>query len=285
MIKKLLIILLLLLTLITPKTLLEGAKCGLDLWLTALIPALLPFMIISNYIMSYDLANLVNVLMRPLTFILKLEKEAGYAIFSGIFFGYPSCAVTCTNLYKSGRLDQKSANICICAFNNVSPAFISGYIGCAICSNKTQLMLIFANVYLTILINAFVVRFLFFTGKTNEKTVRNNVRPNLPGFNDIIQKSLINILKIGIYVFIFCIIGAYIKKLTPVPCYFLEVTTALMLSGKDSLRFLPCITSFGGICGIFQTFAVDDGKIIDRKKYCLAKLSAMAISFVLVILL
>ena len=92
-----LIFIVLLLSLTNPDIMAKGALDGLDLWYKALIPALFPFMILSNVIINLNLTEGVNMFMRPLTFILKLKKEAGYGIFAGLFFGYPACAAACCN--------------------------------------------------------------------------------------------------------------------------------------------------------------------------------------------
>lgn len=80
-----LIFIVLLLSLTNPDIMAKGALDGLDLWYKALIPALFPFMILSNVIINLNLTEGVNIFMRPLTFILKLKKEAGYGIFAGLF--------------------------------------------------------------------------------------------------------------------------------------------------------------------------------------------------------
>ena len=113
----------------------KGALDGLDLWYKALIPALFPFMILSNVIINLNLTEGVNMFMRPLTFILKLKKEAGYGIFAGLFFGYPACAAACCNLVKKNIISKEDANICIASFNNVSPAFLSGFVCMEILGN------------------------------------------------------------------------------------------------------------------------------------------------------
>lgn len=102
-----LIFIVLLLSLTNPDIMAKGALDGLDLWYKALIPALFPFMILSNVIINLNLTEGVNIFMRPLTFILKLKKEAGYGIFAGLFFGYPTCAAACCNLVKKIQFLKK----------------------------------------------------------------------------------------------------------------------------------------------------------------------------------
>lgn len=275
-----LIFIILLLSLTNPGIVTKGALDGLDLWYKALIPALFPFMILSNVIINLGLTEGVNLFMRPLTFILRLKKEAGYGIFAGLFFGYPACAVACCNLVKNNIISKEDANICIASFNNVSPAFISGFVCMKILGSMRYFLPVFLIFYSCTLITAFVIRYIIF-----RKYKSNDISASLPlpQKGSVIDKSILtalkNIGKLGGYIIIFSIFSHYIMSVInfhpEILCMLVEITTGLTVARCHYLTVLPFI-SFGGICGMFQTFSVDERNIIDKKIYLLGKfISAM----------
>lgn len=95
----------------------NGAACGLMLWYNNVIPVLLPFMLLSNIMVSR---------------IGRYTNKTSYAIittlFLGIFCGYPLGAKTSSDFVKKGSIPKTTGNILIPLCNNSSPMFIAGYI-------------------------------------------------------------------------------------------------------------------------------------------------------------
>lgn len=95
----------------------NGAACGLMLWYNNVIPVLLPFMLLSNIMVSR---------------IGRYTNKTSYAIittlFLGIFCGYPLGAKTASDFVKKGSIPKTTGNILIPLCNNSSPMFIAGYI-------------------------------------------------------------------------------------------------------------------------------------------------------------
>lgn len=287
MFKKILIIIVFIFLLLTPEITASGALKGLDLWYKALIPSLMPFMFLSDVIINMNLTSGINLIMRPLTSLLSIKKEAGYAIFAGLFFGYPACAVTSIEMQKNNILDKKSAEICVCAFNNVSPAFISGYICRTVLDDRRLIIPVFVIQYLSILINAFIIRILLFkktdtdissVSVSTPKTEKNII-------NTALNNSLINIARLGGYVIIFSIISYYLLHYMGykaiIPCMLTEITSgAALISGNNLLLLLPFMY-LGGLCGIFQTFAVDNTHLVTKHKYVLSKVTGAVIAAIL----
>lgn len=287
MVKKILIIIVFIFLLLTPEITASGALKGLDLWYKALIPSLMPFMFLSSVIINMNLTSGINLIMRPLTFLLGLKKEAGYAIFAGLFFGYPACAVTSIEMQGNNILDKKSAGICVCAFNNVSPAFISGYICRTVLDDSGLIIPVFVIQYLSILINAFIIRiFLFKKTDTDISSVSVSTHKSEKSIIDTaINNSLVNIARLGGYVIIFSIVSSYLWHYMGynaiIPCLLTEITSGVaLISGNNLLLLLPFMY-LGGICGMFQTFAVDNIHLIPRHKYVLSKITGTGIAAIL----
>ena len=95
-----------------------GARAGLMLWFHDVLPLLLPFMLLSNL------------------FVLKIRTKktgAAYAIpvlfLLGLLCGYPLGAKMASDFTKEGYIKPSTATILLPLCNNISPMFLSGYIG------------------------------------------------------------------------------------------------------------------------------------------------------------
>lgn len=271
-VKILLLITTITIMLITPKTVATGVKNGLLLWFNGLIPALFPYMIIGNLIIMSGAAVDIAIVFKPIAKLLKISSTAAYCIFSGLFFGYPSCAVNSILMVKEGYLDKESANLCVCAFNNISPAFIIGFV-CIGIYNKTQYILPFLLIFYislllsTITIKLFLFKKLIAPEKDYEpKTAKKNI------ISTSILLSVKNITLLAGYVVIFSILSEYIVYIQHVQFAlpFLEICNGIS-KVYNNIPLVMSALSFGGISGIFQTFGVDSDGIINKKKYIYSK--------------
>lgn len=285
------IVLLFIAILLHPSIIAEGASDGLKLWLEAVIPALLPFMIISNIIIMSGIAGDMNFIMFPLAVLLRISPDASYCIISGLLFGYPSCAVSACSMYSRGMLDRATAEYCICCFNNISPAFVAGYFCTSIIHNPKITGAVLGIFYSVTLISAVILRYTVF-GKLITQSQATAVMPKKSGKlpDSAIMSSLINIGKIGGYIIIFSIICKALSSIGfPAPfgqiiCSVTEITTGLKNLGNLGLPAskllmlgIPLL-HFGGLCGMFQTFGVDTMSIISKKKYIFSKTVTLILS-------
>ena len=271
-VKIFLLITIIIIILLTPKTVATGVKNGLFLWFNGLIPALFPYMIIGNLIIMSGVAVDIAVILRPIAKILKISPNAAYCIFSGLLFGYPSCAVNSILMVKEGYLDKESANLCVCAFNNISPAFIIGFV-CIGIYNKTQYILPFLLMFYislllsTIIIKLFLFKKLIAPEKDYEpKTAEKNI------ISPAILLAIKNITLLAGYVVIFSILSEYIVYIQHVQFAlpFLEICNGIS-KVYNNIPIVMAALSFGGISGVFQTFGVDSDGIISKKKYIYSK--------------
>ena len=280
------------LILFTPNVILNGAKNGLLLWFNALIPALLPYMIISNAVISSGLSTNINFIFYPVTRLLKISPLASYCILSGIFFGYPSCAINAGSLVNEKQLDKETASVCTCAFNNISPGFIMGYLCIGMLDDSSYIPIVMCLFYISLLLSTIVIRLVLFKQLKYIHTkpdISHTIHKNI--IQDSIRRALINISVLGGYIIIFSIMINYIKmiplkQITVITPLF-EITSGIAnvcdVISDTRLRLLIIVPmlAFGGISGIFQTFAVDNYGIIDKKKYIYSKVISCAICFII----
>lgn len=247
---------LMIIMLTTPKIVATGVKNGLILWYEGLVPSLLPYMIIGNIVIKSGVAT-----------------NGVYCIFSGLFFGYPSCAVNSLLMVKEGQLDKNYANFCICSFNNISPAFIIGYVCIGLYNNTNMILPILSLFYISLLLSTITIK-LFLFRKCNVVFDTHPIQKN--SNINILSSSILlaakNITLLAGYIIIFSILSQYIIYI-PYSRYFMpffEVCTGIPFA-SDNLPLVMSALTFGGISGIFQTFGVDTEGIISKKKYIYSK--------------
>ncbi len=123
------LLLLLILMLSFPVASLEGAKSGLMLWFETVLPALLPFMILSGLLIRLRVTRAVSVFLYPvLGHLFPISKEGCYPIFIGFLSGIPVGAKTTADMFEQQLISKKEAQFLCALCNNASPMFIISYI-------------------------------------------------------------------------------------------------------------------------------------------------------------
>ena len=155
------LLLLLLLMLAFPMASLEGAKSGLMLWFETVLPALLPFMILSGLLIRLRVTRAVSVFLYPvLKHIFPISKEGCYPVFIGFLSGIPVGAKTTADMLEQKLLSKKEAQFLCALCNNASPMFIMSYIAASKLKRPdlgvTLLILLFASSAISSLLVYFV---------------------------------------------------------------------------------------------------------------------------------
>lgn len=102
---------------------------GLNLWFQKMIPALLPFMILSGLLIRLNLsdsfARLFSPVLRPL---FRLSDSCLYCIVIGFLCGFPMGARVCAESYQRGRLSRKEATLLLAFCNNIGPIYFVSFV-------------------------------------------------------------------------------------------------------------------------------------------------------------
>ncbi len=294
MIKTILLTVLLFLSLIFHKEVIAGASYGLLLWYQALIPALFPFIIITNTISS-------SHSYETLTFYLKKKIPDIYIFISfllGNLCGYPIGAKILNDFVNYGYIGNKEANRLLAVVSQASPMFLIGFVYQLIPDGMLALPAFLFLMY-TPSILFFVL--ILISGKTKNDNLMINTR-SIPNKDTTViihnndNGSLIDSAKImvtiGIYVIIFSIVsktGLHLIErcsikdpffLTAAKCSLsmLEITNGLKLienlsiSDKYITALIMFLSSFGGLCTAFQIKGVLNYEKNTIKKYLCDKL-------------
>ncbi len=264
------------------ETAIDGAKNGLYLWANVIVPTLLPFIILTNIMLhGQTLSYLVN---EPL--FKKFQPSILLSILVGFLCGYPMGGKFVHDLFVSGYIDYRLANILLTHCNNASPMFILGYVIYYGLPNLSSIVGILLAIYIpNILI--FIFRYLAYQ-KKQDKSVRLELPNHEIPLKELFKESILTTCIIGIYIMIFSIITSllapYAKGVLFYPISALEITVGISII-KESLFsdikktvLIVILTSFGGFSAVAQTKSVANHKALSFLSYIFWKLIIACLS-------
>lgn len=235
-----------------------GAAKGLSLWYKQVLPALFPAMAAASFLIS---RKSIQAALKHLPF------PASAAFLSGLLCGSPMGALTCSGLYASKLLSQRSARWVVCFVQLPSPLFLSGFVASTLLALPAKMRFIFLLcAYLPFLASFLLCTFLFLLKPAAkysislEKDIQKVASPE-PSLNDICDTCLLLLVRIGVLLMFFSILSEFLNSAAPqstvqtILIGMLEMTTGISkISSLNtlSLRYKSAIClfllGFGGIC-------------------------------------
>ena len=235
-----------------------GAAKGLSLWYKQVLPALFPAMTAASFLIS---RKSIQAALKHLPF------PAGTAFLSGLLCGSPMGALTCSGLYASKLLSQRSARWVVCFVQLPSPLFLSGFVASTLLALPAKMRFIFLLcAYLPFLASFLLCTLLFLLKPAAkysislEKDIQKAASPE-PSLNDICDTCLLLLVRIGVLLMFFSILSEFLNSAAPqstaqtILIGMLEMTTGIIkISSLNtlSLRYKSAIClfllGFGGIC-------------------------------------
>lgn len=278
-----------------PSLAFEGARNGLVLWGSVVIPTLLPFMICSNVIVAL---NAIRILIFPVRRILHrffcLSDAGSYTLVSGLLCGYPMGARTCSDFMDNNRISEKEGRYLLAICNHPSPMFLLGYAASGLPSS-VPVWLLLVCVYLPIIPISIAARSCYeINGQAQSLPV---TKESTKSFDDSLMDSCEVMVKIGGYIMLFSILALYITKLPiDIPQHkavilgLVEMTTGIKavsqaFSGISGGLWIGAVTAFGGLSGIFQTKSVIKNAGLSIRHYVAWKVLHSFLTIILFILL
>lgn len=281
----------------------EGAKSGLNLWFYTIIPTLLPFIILTNLMITLNATDGISLLLSPLTkTTLKISKQGNYAIIIGMLCGYPMGAKSVNDLVTHNKVSKTEGQYLLSFCNNVSPMFIISFIVNTTLKSpeslvKILLILYGAPILSAILFNYFFRKKTYYTRELQTKS-KNETNIDFSLVDSCIINSFETIVKLGGYIILFSIISRFFVYFISFNDYiksiiigFIEITNGIHYTGSSHLpeaaKILNiCImTSFGGFCALAQTGSVIKESGLSIFKYLLCKMINSLIAFILALII
>lgn len=284
---------------IFPDIVCNGAEKGLMLWFRVIIPSLMPFMVISSLLVKLNVTGYISSVFYPVFHrIFGLSEEGCYPAVVGMMSGYPLGAATAGDMYKQKIISKSEAQYIVGFCNNVSPMFMIEYIGVK-CLKLDKPVIMLLIIYASAIINALL------SGYKRDNSIEsvsggNQNRRNysvMEAVDESIINSAVVLVKVGGYIILFSIITNFVKYL-PVPTLIklvgygiLEITTggeAVALSELTPLikkSVISGICAFGGLSSVAQTSGVLVGTDLSIKKYLTQKIRQGIIAFILSVII
>ncbi len=183
---------------------------AINLWITSVVPALLPFFIATELLMHTNLtSNLGNLLDKPMKFLFNVDGKGGFALIMGIISGYPVGAKIASEFRINKICSKEDCERLLSFTNNSGPLFIIGTVGIVMFGNSTIGFLLFLTHLMGSLTTGFIFRF-WRTHRSPEETYSNPKYVHFKDLGTILTESISNgistILLIGGFIIIFSII-------------------------------------------------------------------------------
>ncbi len=143
-----------------PQDVLSAASQGVSLWALYVLPALLPFFILSELLMGTGFVHLIGVVLEPVMRpVFRLPGSSAFVVVMGFTSGPPIGAMLTAKLYREKLLTQTEAERLLTFTNNPSPGFMLGAVAAGMFGNPgLGIILAFAN-YLANLLLGIGLRF------------------------------------------------------------------------------------------------------------------------------
>lgn len=278
-----------------PKEAMEGSTNGLLLWFHTVLPTLLPFIILTNFIIKLDAVHILCRLITPLCRkLLHIDSYGTYAIITGFLCGYPLGAKTLADLLKEDKISAAEGNFLLPICNNASPMFFIGYVitqSLHCIEHKAVLLLI---LYGTPLLYAYFTKPIHgFSQKTQQNVNLTYKKPrlNFQLVDDSIMNGFETITRLGGYIILFAIMSkmatARLKTVTILNHLligFIEITNGIHSIGNSQLPLqwqIPvsiAVISLGGLSGLAQTKSMIQGTALSLRNYMYTKLKICGLS-------
>ena len=218
-----LIIILILTTfmIINPQETVTAAGMGFKLWFSILLPALLPFFIVAELMVSLGFVNFLGVILEPVMRpIFRLPGCSSLVVVMGFTSGFPIGAILSRKLYDENLLTADEAERLVSFTNNCSPLFILGAVGVGMFASPLAGYLLAFSHYLSNILVGIIWRFrgssqIMSTFRREHSLLQEacqafwqhqNTRGIGALLGDAIKNSLNNILAIAGFVIIFSVL-------------------------------------------------------------------------------
>lgn len=306
----LLLLLLALSLLLFPSAALANTKEGLIYFGLNMVPALFPFMVLTNLFIQLDLSGTLTKLLHPLfSFLFGTSEEEDFCILTGFLCGFPLGALTIVSQIKSGKISSKRGNLLLAFTSLPGPVYIASLV--LPLFSTMQHRLLFLLLFYGIPVLTGVVLSRIHNNKKKNKNKNNNKNnmqrihspyektihptpstsahpmPSFPvAFEQALNTSLKSILTLGGIVIIFYTLKMYFRfipdsfmPLKIAGSFLLEINGGIailtqnkeLLTCKELLSFLSLFPLCGLSC-LMQIACVIQGSGLKIKYYILPKL-------------
>lgn len=273
--KQVLLISLLLLFVLFPRITIEGAGNGLFLWYQTIVPALLPFLMMTQLFLY----------------------SGSYIMALAFFCGYPTAARLADERLASRFISPARARFYLYLCNNASIAFLTGYVCHGLLDGAVPVWKFLFWIYFPVIL--FGASYYVIIVKKEAPSAPDSCVSShapMPTLDEAMCSAFTIIMKIGGYIMLFSIAAGFISCF-PFSSYhkalllgLLEITNGLQaasglpLPPDTKTALIAAICSFGGLCSAAQTKSVITQSELSITRYLLVKLFCSVCTYQLALL-
>lgn len=185
-----------------------------NLFITKLIPALFPYLLITEFLInSGNIANLAFGLDNVLSKIFKIPKNTASCVVVGFLLGYPNSAKCILKLYENNKMDCKTAVKLVSFTSNANISYIIATIGLSI-FKSIEIGIILA---ISHFLSAIIIGILFPSSYNNSIIQQTNANSNsfekIYSPFELLYISVYNTLKTLGYIFAYTVIFSLIPNI------------------------------------------------------------------------
>lgn len=264
-----------------PGIVIEASKSGILIWFQQILPALLPFTIMSSVLLKSHLLDNFHGNSNIIAIIITM--------ICGFVFGFPIGAKLSSDFYKNKMLTENQAYVLAIMTNIFSPMYVCGFALPFLFSTNHYNTVTYVILYLLPLI--LVAIYLIVTYKSEcyklhlvTRQTSSNFTLNIQLLDESIINGFLALIKICGYIVFFSILShVFINLWVNPPIIFdffvknLEISNGISLISQDryleSSKYVYAIQllSFGGLSGIAQTASVLESSGLSTYKYIIGK--------------
>lgn len=248
-------------------------KQNVELFLYKLLPAVFPYIFLTNVLIESGLIyNLSFGMSKIASKLFHIPKNCCPAIIISLLMGYPNAAKYIDSLYKNNAICPKRAQMLIGFTSNASPAYILSTIGISFYSSITLGVILLTSHILSSLILGILLGIKYKNIIQQTSNISYTLNKKTKGF-EIISNSIFGTLKTLGIIFCFMAIFSSISKLVcttlnlnaNVSCIIFslaEITNGLSavafstLGETTKILVTSFALSFGSLMILYQIYAV-----------------------------
>ena len=258
----------------------HSVRSSLYLCANVIVPAVFPFMIISDIIRCWTAPSYFGRLGVLFEKLFKINRNGLYPFMLGLICGFPLGVKSATELYKSGLLSKDEAERIIGFCNNTGPAFLISGIGAGLRKNAFEGLIL----YISMALSAVLLGIIFGIGKKVE-SAKITYKTESFSFTESIKSAGLGTLFICSFVTFFSTavgllrgaIGESYTYLMIIP--FIEVGSATsilsktkLITKKLSLTLTSFAVGFSGLSVHLQSLSYINTTDLSTKRYFMIKL-------------